>query len=92
MHYFTLDPYALAVNDADPSNLAAVRLFEIVFDDSPDLTRRNRVQVYHVSKFDYYRVREGIERIKRPEVFALILLFIAVSAFRAGRSSSKEAQ
>ena len=62
---FSLNANALAVNDADPANVATVSFFEVVFDHSANLARRDRMKIKDVSKLNGYGIGERVERVER---------------------------
>jgi hypothetical protein len=51
-HDFTLKADTLAVNDANPSDAAAVSFIEVVLDYGLNLTRWNSVEVEHIAELD----------------------------------------
>jgi hypothetical protein len=61
---------ALAMNDSDAAKSGALRLAQILFDDAPDVARRDGVQVKNVSNLQTDGFGEGIEEIN------LVLFFV----------------
>ena len=58
--YLSLNTDAFAVNDANKSNAAAPRFFEVVFNNRACLLRRDRVKIDDVPEFDYHRIWKGV--------------------------------
>lgn len=58
-----LDADAFAVNDADGAKTRLPRLAQVFFDDAPDITRRDGVEVNDVSNLDAEGFGEGIEGV-----------------------------